>query len=130
MNTCDMIITRSLSIWRRTLISAAAGHRAMGGTGAVLEAHEIVAKALDRAAAELDEPANARAARARDLEAERDAIARHADRVIDRNIQLIIGNEPGPLEFDDTVASLKRLAKAHGWDLKSWGLTRLQPEDG
>jgi len=61
VNAVDKHLTRMLSVWQHTLKSAAEAHRATGRRGAMGEADELIAKALDRAAAELDEAAAARA---------------------------------------------------------------------
>lgn len=121
MNACDAIITRNLSVWQHTLTNAAEGHRAMGGKGAVREANEIVAKALERAAAELDEAANARAMSAAVNQRERLAIDL-ADRVKVLEAQIELGApvaravaeraDRAEADYRDALGLIRRCAKA------------------
>jgi hypothetical protein len=47
------------------------------------------------------------------------------DDLIERQPAATARTEDEPLEFDDAVERLKAVALAHGWELKSWGLTRV-----
>lgn len=63
----------------------------------------------------------------------RGAHATHDAPAIERAIlalDVFLGGQARPLEFDDTVARLCEVARAHGWRLKSWGLQRIVPGDG